>query len=275
MENKNFIIKPKTMVSKKPLPKALPDKKTTLPITPKEPELKKLVSQEDKEKSDYTLRFAMEIYLQRKDIDTSIKIIKKALEINPTNENAYYNLGVLFSEKNEPNASIEAFNNCLKLNPKHESARFNLSNQYLKIKSFDLAISEYEKILESNPYSQDTLYNIAFCYLTFIEDYEKAIQYFNRLLNYNSIHIDGMFNLAVAHYKKDNKNKSVELYNEITLLFPEYAIAYYNLGNLYYELGMKDKAIVAIEKYLHIPKEASEYNYVKLARRRVKEWKEE
>lgn len=277
MENKNFIIKPKTILSKKPLAKTLPDKKTQneLVISKVDEKLKKSISDEDKEKSDFTLRYAMDFYLQRKDIDTSIKIIKKALDINPNNENAYYNLGVLFSEKNEHNASIDAFNNCIKINSKNESARFNLANQYIKIKNFDLAISEYQTILQSNPSAQDTLYNIAFCYLTFLEDYDKAIQYFNLLLNYNSIHTDAMFNLAVSHYKNGNKEKAIELYNEITLLFPEYAIAYYNLGNLYYELGRKDKAIVAIEKYLHTPKEVSEYNYVKLARRRVKEWKDE
>jgi tetratricopeptide (TPR) repeat protein len=56
----------------------------------------------------------------------AIAAYRKALEIDPKNAPAYYNLGVALGRKNQPDAAIAAFSKALEIDPKNAPAYYNL-----------------------------------------------------------------------------------------------------------------------------------------------------
>ena len=59
--------------------------------------------------------------------DQALEEFKKAIQDDPGDAEAYYNLGVVYETKNMKKEAKEAFSKALELNPKHKLAEQHLS----------------------------------------------------------------------------------------------------------------------------------------------------
>ena len=217
----------------------------------------------------------MDFYMKEKNINKAIELMEEAISINDQKYYYYYNLGILFTEIKDKDSAIKAFEACLEISPDFESARYNLANQLIAKANFEKAAENFELIIEKNPVAIDALYNSAFIYFKCLKNFTKAIEYFQRITRLESLNIDAYFNLGLSYYFNGDKEKAAETFQELIMFCPDDSSAQYNLALISNELGRKDQALILLERYLGMPKDITEYNYIKTAKRKLKEWKED
>ena len=112
---------------------------------------------------------------QRK-FDEAIDIIHAALELDPTDPDAYFNLGNAFKEKGNVKAAIDAYKITLDLNPADSSAHSSLGNVLRQDGRLEAAIASYTNALEIKPNYPDAIADLSHCLLTlnrYPEGWEK------------------------------------------------------------------------------------------------------
>lgn len=97
----------------------------------------------------------------KQSVDTSVKNLmtqkaitaySKVLELNPANLNAKSDLGVLYAENtNEPMKGITLLREVVAENPNHEMAQMNLGFLSFKSNQYEKAIERFDKVLAINP----------------------------------------------------------------------------------------------------------------------------
>jgi len=78
-------------------------------------------------KNDWSVFWILgSVYSDKKEYDKAIVSYKKAIEINPKKDEAYYNMGVAYYWLKEFNKTIECYSKALEINPNNSSSYTNL-----------------------------------------------------------------------------------------------------------------------------------------------------
>lgn len=75
----------------------------------------------------------------------SLGYLKEWAQIEPSNPDAHYQLGVALAALGNKKSALGAFDKVVKLSPKHKSAIFRKSSMEIKMKDFKSAIHGLEK----------------------------------------------------------------------------------------------------------------------------------
>lgn len=92
------------------------------------------------------------IYFDSNNFAKSIRAYEKSLELSPDNANVLTDLGVMYRRSGQPQKALEAFDRAMAVAPAHEQARFNKGI----VLRYDLndregAIKAWEELLKINP----------------------------------------------------------------------------------------------------------------------------
>ncbi len=98
--------------------------------------------------------------VQQGDFEGAITILKKMIEDNPEDANAYYLLGISYLKKGMLPEAAKALTRTLVLFPKFAGAYHHIGLISKEQKELEKAIQYYEKALELEPKRVDSLYNI-------------------------------------------------------------------------------------------------------------------
>lgn len=82
------------------------------------------------------------------------------------------------------------------------------------------------------------------------EDYQQAVEEFNRVISIDSEYIDAYCGIGIAYLNQKNYKKAIEVFEKATALGPDEPIAYYLLGKAYKEIMNYEQAISAWNKFL-------------------------
>lgn len=200
-------------------------------------------------------------YQLLKRYDKAIEVAKESIEFNPQDPNSYYNLGHAYLIEKEVDEAIIYFKKAIevKVNYKYlfiwESDNyFELGIANLNKGDKDKAI-EYFKILTSlsglhnNPNHYNNLGRIYY----YLEEYNKAIEYFEKVWNKDIYYYFGLSN---ANYKTGNIDKMVELYDKFfkSYKFDDESDNYIILGHECLRKGETDKAFEYFETFTDLSK---------------------
>ena len=124
---------------------------------------------------------------------------------------------------------------------KQAKVYYQAGNDFLKRRSFPKAIDCYKNAIRLNPEYIKAYSNLGVAYkaaglLKFAEEtYLKALK----------IRPDGVVlnNLGNVYTQMNRLDEAEKLYLRAIEIYPEYLEAYYNLGQVYYFMGNKKKAI--------------------------------
>lgn len=86
----------------------------------------------------------------------------------------------------------------------------------------------------------------------FSADYEKAITYFEKMVEIEPESYRALYNLGITYFNLGNLEKALESYNKALEIKPDYKYCYYNIGYLYEVRSDLDKAMEFYEKALNI-----------------------
>ena len=84
------------------------------------------------------------------------------------------------------------------------------------------------------------------------ENYDKAIEQYNRVIDMVPSHVMALYNRGLAYSCKNDFYNSVDDFDEAIRLDPNHALAYCNRGFAYFNRGDIDKAIADLEAALQI-----------------------
>ena len=133
-------------------------------------------------------------------------------------------------------------------------------NFYFDAEDYNKAVEYYNKAVELNPNYGTAWNNIGVAYYN-LGNYNKAVEYYNKSLELNPDYDIAWNNLGLAYRRLGNYNKAVECYNKAVRLNPKYDTAWNNLGFAYDSAGNYNKAIESYNKAIEInPKYGTAWN---------------
>ena len=149
-------------------------------------------------------------------VDDAIKMLLPIVELDPTNDAAYYYLAQSYIKKKEPDAAEHYLQKAVELDRNNFWYRQRLATLYAATSRGELAISIYEQLLIDFPKKSDIYFELVELYaamgeidkaLETIEEVEKVFGVTEALAVYR-------FNLLRMTERQEEAFKSLEAYNE-------------------------------------------------------------
>lgn len=128
------------------------------------------------------------------------------------------------------------------MNKFQNSKEFNEIVKNLNDKNFSKALKKIDSISKKYLNESIVLKLYAVTYFNLME-WEKAIEYFKKSLNFEQAKYKIYTNIGVSYFKLGKINQSIEAFKNSIEENPSFGLAYNNLGVSYLELGMFDKAV--------------------------------
>lgn len=151
-------------------------------------------------------------------LNQTISDSTKAIEINPSDTQAYLNRGIAHEGKGEFTRAIYDYTKIIEINPKDSAGYNNRGLVYYLIGNPDLAIADLTKALELNPEESFTYYNRGLAYYA-IEKYDKCLADYTKGLSLNPNKLSYAYFLKYIPVKKPSDTENVR--EKILLMFKE------------------------------------------------------
>jgi len=142
---------------------------------------------------------------------TAIDSYKEAIKLNPNYVEAYYNLGIALHETGDLVGAISAFKKTIRINSNFFRAFNNLGTALKDNGEINAAISSYEAAIKLNPNFTEAYNNLGIAAQE-KEDIQTAIVSFKEAIRLNSNFTDAYWNLALAQLSIENYKNGLENY---------------------------------------------------------------
>jgi serine/threonine protein kinase/Tfp pilus assembly protein PilF len=180
------------------------------------------------------------------------KSFRKAIELDPTFAMAYYMLSMsldnrwMFQSKEEKIIIEKAIKYSDKVSLKE---KYYINSQAAKLSGkYSQAIKILEKLLERYPDDKEAYAQIGYIYFYNQQMMEKAIHYFNKVIEIDPLYKLGYNHLALAYDRIGDPEKSIRAINKYIGLAPQEAVPYETRGTIYASHGRIDQAIESLKK---------------------------
>ncbi len=149
------------------------------------------------------------------DLATALKDFERALEINPGNAQAHYNMGVALTRAGQEEEALRAFGAAVEIAPDYVEPRNNAAVILAEMGMIDAAMNQFEEVVRRS-----------------------------------ADNVDGRVNLASLLAQRGRLDEAVARLQEAIELKPGYAVAHNNLGEILAARGQVDAAIGEFEEAL-------------------------
>ena len=203
--------------------------------------------------------FSKEMTAYYNEGEQPLSIYSRAIEINPTDADTYYNRGSAYDDKGLYEKAISDYTKVIELKPTNVVAYNNRGVDYIYLGQYDQAISDFNMVIEMDPNYDKAYYNRGNAYLS-KGLYDLAISDLTNAIKINPRYDKAYYNRGVAYKKKGLYDSASSDFNKAIEINPRYADAYYDQGNVYFYKRQYEQAISAYTKAIEIdPKDADAY----------------
>ena len=167
--------------------------------------------------------------LDNKDYEGAIEEYNKAIKVDSTYFNAYYNRALAEIQLKHFDEAFADLNKTIYLNSKKIEAYNDRGNVRLKMKDTTGALLDYNIAINIDSKFPSSYYNIGNLNLN-KKDYNEAIFQYSKAIELNNKFIDAFLNRGIAKYFLKDFQGSINDYNKVIELNEKYAIVYKNRG---------------------------------------------
>lgn len=114
-----------------------------------------------------------------------IAMLEGIVAREPDNRNAWIQLGHNYFDANEPMPAIDAYAKALALDPDDPDILTDQGVMYRRVGWYDKAIVNFQKAYQLNNRHQQSLYNLGIVYRYDLQDFDKAMEAWNRFIALN------------------------------------------------------------------------------------------
>lgn len=194
------------------------------------------------------LRLLGQCYVGLKEHQKAVELFSKSLLFNPEITITYYDRGYSLMEQEKYKAAASDFAGFAIHYPQNKSAALNLAYCLAMDNQIDAAIQYLERF---EPKDTTIYLYIGNYYSDFKEDHEKAIQYYNKTLAYDSSHVQALEYISISYSLINNYKQAINSINKLIIINPDYGRAYYLRGFIEEQFGLDGEA----QKSYNIAKE--------------------
>ena len=197
----------------------------------------------DTDLSDVLLYKAM-IYERLHDLDEMFESTKMALLVDPFNEEALEHIWWCVELTGRYEESIELHLQLLDKRTYSYLAWYNLGYAYFNVNNFEEAAEslEYATIINTN--FQDGFLMAGEAYIQ-IEEYSKALDLYSELLTQSYDKSEIYTKMGICHFHNGQAVTAFHHFKKAIRLNPKNAMAHYNIGEYYCQIGQWQKGIDA------------------------------
>lgn len=120
-------------------------------------------------------------------VQNNIELLQEILAKEPTNRNAWVQLGHYYCESAQTLPAIEAYGKALDLDNNDPSILTEQGVMFRQLGWFDKAKDNFTKAVEINPSHQHSLYNLGLLYRYDLQDLAKAAETWQKFIALNPI----------------------------------------------------------------------------------------
>ena len=191
------------------------------------------------------------IYFELKRYDDAICEYKMAIWLDCLNLQAYYYLCQLYEEIRDFDSAIETCKKMIELQPNNADFHCQLA-QYLYLnEEIDEAIEHYQTAVTLNPSPQWTsvvAQTLGFIFQENIKNLDAAISSYQQAYNLNPTDLDTYLNLGNVFFEKGSYENALIVYKKSLEYSPNNSRIHCNLGYLYWGKGDLEEAVKEYEK---------------------------
>ncbi len=157
-------------------------------------------------------------YFEQGKISSAIELLEQAIELNPNFAEAYNYLGLAYRETDMDLQEVAwYFKIATDIKPDYAEAYVNLARAYYGFGQFDNAEKYLHKALDVDPHSGNAQLSLAWTYLLGLQQPQKAIVYFQKILDRSEIPY-AYFGLGIAYFMNDQKPLVLEIITNLRMM---------------------------------------------------------
>ena len=214
-----------------------------------------------------------EIYCKQSKLDIAEQHAKEAAQRCPTDADTHYRLGYIYTHQAKFDEALAAFKRTLARNPDFPEVYEWLGLIALMRNEPQQAVAHYQTVIQKKPYVQSAYYNLAKAF-RLLGDMPAATEqlklfhqmkiYYDRTYAIESALAEDPTNtilrseLAEIHLAHKHISAAVATYQALIRLHPNLTVGYDQLGRLYMNLNMSQRAIPFFLKVLELNPDAVE-----------------
>jgi len=176
-------------------------------------------------------------------LDQAIEQLTKGVSLIPNYNDAWYNLGIAYKEKNDFKNAVYAFEQARSYKAFDTDEKLsNAGIAYGNNGQLEKAITDLKAAIALNPNSSDNFNNLAL-YLGENKIYDESFVCFEKALAIKPAFDKAYYNRGNIYAQKNDFRSAIDNYKKALSINPSYADAYNNLGNCYAVMGVKDSCL--------------------------------
>lgn len=219
-----------------------------------------------------------------KKFDLAWKNFQRAIEIDPSDADPYYNLGKLHTELGNTLMALSSYEQAIALNPliaepycnralllvgqerKEEAiqsylsaikvdpalsvAHLGLGNIFFSQERFVEAIEQFRETLRLDPRSSNAYANLGALY-AHQGEYDEANKWLTQAIKITPKHSGALFNLGLSYAAIGKNERAIDFYTQCVTSQPNDSEAWLRLGKLYFNQGESEQARRCYQQALH------------------------
>ena len=141
--------------------------------------------------------------------DEAIDILDQVLAANALYAPAHYQKGLIYEEWDRREESLASYKKAVEINPTYNEARLGLASLYDKSVLNELALEQYLKVAETRVDDQAIHFKIALEYW-YLQDIPKTAEHYIKVIEINPEHLQAHLNLISVYERMKNWGKALE-----------------------------------------------------------------
>ena len=166
----------------------------------------------------------------------------RALEINPADPATLNNMGITLAQQGKSDEAIQHFQRSLEIKPNDASGHTNMANLLLDRGDVDGATKHLRLAVEADPADADNQHTLAVVLAT-RGDLAEATHYLRRVVELKPGDAAAANNLAVTLAKQNQFAEAAQRFEAALRIDPNFAEAHAGLARTLSALGKKDEAV--------------------------------
>ncbi len=205
-----------------------------------------LQQSEGEEKDEIYLDLSME-YQAMSDLKSAIRILKEALDSNPENETAVYELAFCYDQLGDVEKAIGCYEKYLDVNPYSFTTWYNLGNAYSKADDYEKAAWAYDYSILINDGFSSAYFNLGNTYIS-LGKYRSAIETFEKCIELDGEDAVTLDYIGEAHEQLEEYELALHYYKRSMDLAPELPDPWLGTGIVLDLMGRSAEGIHFIRK---------------------------
>ena len=165
------------------------------------------------------------------DTSKAISSYRTAIEQNPDYFDPYLQLGVIFSQKNDPLA-LEYFKNAIEVKPSDKVALYSKAMYEQEHEMYNEAMQTYHDAIELHPDFKEAYHNLGYIHLFYLKLYRESQQYFTKAVEIDPRYIQAYYNRGYSFELLGDIGNAEKDYKYALSIDPTYDLAAQGLTRL-------------------------------------------